>query len=131
MELLDGVIDLDDLAAPRLTDIQRQVLEHIESRPVSLDIGAMTETAVTRAGHDDFGDPSVHDRLAAHVAAIEADDQLSQLSRNTLRERISIVAKSVRSPNSASASQRSSRFPSKSHSSSWGCRGRAPPTWST
>ncbi len=88
MELLDGTIDLDDLTAPRLTDVQRQVLEHTESRRVSLDIDAMIEVAAARAGHDDVGDPSLLDRLVAHVQAIEADEELNQLSRSTLRERI-------------------------------------------
>jgi hypothetical protein len=31
-------IDFDDLTSPRLTDVQRQILEFTEARPVELDI---------------------------------------------------------------------------------------------
>lgn len=83
------VIDLDDLTAPRLTDVQRQVLEHTESRAVDFDIGQMTADAVARAGVDDLAaDDGFADRLAAHVAAIEADADMRQLNRATLRSRI-------------------------------------------
>ena len=82
-------IDLDDLVAPRLTDVQRQILEYTEARPVTLDIDQMLAEAVTHAGVDDLGRTDGFDeRLHAHVAAIEADTGLRQLSRNTLRSRI-------------------------------------------
>ena len=90
MEILDGTIDVDDLIAPRLTDLQRQLLEYTESRHVVLDIDAMTEAAVAKAGADDLADTdtSFTDRLATHVASIDADEDLTQLSRNTLRQRV-------------------------------------------
>lgn len=83
------MIDLDDLASPRLTDVQRQVLAYTESRPVSLDIDAMIAEAVEQAGSDDLGDTDdFARRLGAYVAAIEADTDLTQLARTTLRGRI-------------------------------------------
>lgn len=82
-------IDLDDLVAPRLTDVQRQILEYTEARPVSFDVDQMLAEAVAHAGVDDLGRTDGFDeRLHAHVAAIEADTGLRQLSRNTLRSRI-------------------------------------------
>src|SRR5271155_3127285 len=55
-------IDFDDLTSPRLTDVQRQILEFTEARPVELDIDRMLAEAIDRAGvcddlddTDDFG----------------------------------------------------------------------------
>ena len=49
-------IDLDDLTSPRLNEVQRQVLEYTESRPVTLDIDQMIDEAAAGAGSDDLGD---------------------------------------------------------------------------
>lgn len=79
----------DDLTAPQLTDVQRQILEHTESRKVDLDIGQMAEEAVAQAGADDFADTDrFWDRVVAYVGAIEADEGLTQLTRTTLRQRV-------------------------------------------
>ncbi len=79
----------DDLTAPRLTDVQRQILDHTESRRVDLTIDRMVEEAVAAAGVDDFADTDgLWERVAAYVGAIEADDGLTQLIRGTLRQRI-------------------------------------------
>ncbi|MCV7380328.1 sulfotransferase family protein [Mycobacterium alsense] len=85
-----GDLDFDDLTAPRLTDVQRQILEFTEARPVEFDIDRMLAEAVEQAGGatdlddtDGFGD-----RLTAHVAAIEADEGLTQLTRSSLRQRV-------------------------------------------
>lgn len=83
------VIDFDDLTSPRLTDVQRQILEFTESRPVEFDIDKMLAEARDRAGAGDLDDTDgFTDRLTAHVAAIEHDDGLRQLSRSTLRQRV-------------------------------------------
>jgi len=83
------VINLDDLTAPVLTDVQRQVLQYTESHPVTLDIEGMRQEAVAKAGADDLADSDgFMTRLQAHVAAIEGDTGLRQLTRNTLRARI-------------------------------------------
>ena len=72
----------DDLTAPQLTDVQRQILDHTESRHVDLDIDGMVSEAVTEAGVDDFGPTDgFWDRVAAYVAAVEADNGLTQLIR--------------------------------------------------
>ena len=86
-------IDFDDLTSPKLTDVQRQILEFTEARHVDFDIDQMRAEAIDQAGPggatgdlddtDGFGD-----RLTAHVAAIEADDGLRQLTRASLRQRV-------------------------------------------
>ena len=79
----------DDLTAPQLTDVQRQILEHTESRHVDLDIERMVAEAIAEAGVDDFAAiDGFWDRVAAYVGAIEADDGLTQLIRGTLRQRV-------------------------------------------
>ena len=83
-------IDFDDLTSPKLTDVQRQILEYTEAKHVDFDIDRMLAEAIEQAGvgndlddTDGFGD-----RLSAHVAAIEADDGLRQLTRASLRQRV-------------------------------------------
>ncbi|WP_328357478.1 sulfotransferase [Mycobacterium sp. NBC_00419] len=81
-------LNLDDLTAPVLTDVQQQILEYTEAREVVLDADRMLQEAVTQAGVDDLADTDgFADRLAAHIAAIESDTGLRQLSRGTLRSR--------------------------------------------
>ncbi|WP_205875350.1 sulfotransferase family protein [Mycobacterium camsae] len=82
-------IDFDDLTSPRLTDVQRQILEFTESRHIEFDLDAMLAEARDHAGAADLDDTDgFTDRLDAHVAAIENDDGLRQLSRSTLRQRV-------------------------------------------
>ncbi|PJE05561.1 MAG: sulfotransferase family protein [Mycobacterium sp.] len=82
-------IDFDDLTSPRLTDVQRQILEFTESRHIEFDLDAMLAEARDGAGASDLDDTDgFTERLGAHVAAIEKDDGLRQLSRSTLRQRV-------------------------------------------
>ncbi|OBH14293.1 sulfotransferase [Mycobacterium sp. E3247] len=82
-------IDFDDLTAPKLTDVQRQILEFTEARVVEFDMGRMLAEAVDQAGADDLEDvDGFGDRLEAHVAAIEGDEGLRQLTRSSLRQRV-------------------------------------------
>lgn len=83
-------IDFADLTAPRLTDAQRQVLEFTEAKHVDFDIDRMVAEAVEQAGvGEDLDDTDgFGDRLRAHVAAIESDGGLRQLTRGSLRQRV-------------------------------------------
>ncbi|WP_434086278.1 sulfotransferase family protein [Mycobacterium lentiflavum] len=82
-------IDFDDLTSPQLTDVQRQILEFTEAKKVEFDVDRMFAEAVEQAGADDLDDTDgFGNRLAAHVAAIEADNGLRQLTRSTLRQRV-------------------------------------------
>ncbi len=83
-------IDFDDLTSPRLTDVQRQILEFTEAKHVEFDIDQMLAEAIDQAcvGNDLDDTDGFGDRLTAHVAAIEADQGLTQLTRSTLRQRV-------------------------------------------
>lgn len=86
-------IDFDDLTEPRLTDVQRQILEFTEAKPVVLDIDQMLAEAIEQAGVTtgaaDLDDTDgFAERLRVHVAAIEADEGLRRLTRGSLRQRI-------------------------------------------
>lgn len=89
MGSVSDVIEFDDLAAPRLSEAQRQILEYTEASRVELDIEGMLADAVSQAGVTDLADTAgFGDRLSAHVAAIEADTGLTQLARMALRGRV-------------------------------------------
>jgi hypothetical protein len=83
-------IDFDDLTSPVLTDVQRDILKFTEAKRVELDVDQMLGEAIEQASVgaelDDTG--GFGDRLTAHLAAIEADQGLTQLSRSTLRQRV-------------------------------------------
>lgn len=84
-------VRIDDLTAPRLTDAQRSILEHMERRPVDLGVDAVVARAARVSGlrEPDFegGDPGVHSRLAAYLGAVEADAGLVALARQTQQTR--------------------------------------------
>ncbi|OBF80730.1 hypothetical protein A5791_07680 [Mycobacterium sp. 852002-51163_SCH5372311] len=82
-------IDFDDLTSPKLTDLQCQILRDTETRHVDFDIDRMLTEATEQAGVDDLDDTDgFGERLSTHVAAIEADDGLTQLTRSSLRQRV-------------------------------------------
>jgi hypothetical protein len=54
-------IDFDDLASPKLTDVQRQILEFTEAKHVEFDIDQMLAEAIDQA--------SVGDDLTASLTA--------------------------------------------------------------
>jgi hypothetical protein len=84
-----GAIDFDDLTSPRLTDVQRQILQYTETKHVDFDIDRMLAEAIAQAGADDLDDTDgFGERLRTHVAAIEADHGLTQLTRTSLRQRV-------------------------------------------
>ncbi len=84
-----GDIDFDDLTSPKLTDVQRQILKYTEAKHVEFDIDRMLAQAVEAAGVADLDDTDgFGDRLRAHVAAIEGDTGLTQLTRASLRQRV-------------------------------------------
>ncbi|MGB8502663.1 sulfotransferase family protein [Mycobacterium sp.] len=79
---------IDDLASPKLSPLQQQILDHFEKRPVNLGPEQLIADAVARTGLTDFGPPDFRSRLDAHVAAIDADTGGTNLNRLTLRNRI-------------------------------------------
>jgi hypothetical protein len=82
-------IDFDDLTSPKLTDVQRQILEFTEAKHIEFDLDRMLAEAVEQAGVADLDDTNgLRERLIAHVAAIESDKGLTQLTRSSLRQRV-------------------------------------------
>jgi len=81
-------VRIDDLRSPVLSADQRAILDGLEARPVRIDADQLVDKARAVTGLADLGDLSVLDRLAAHVAAIEADTGLTNLGRLVLRMRI-------------------------------------------
>ncbi|MBV8929945.1 MAG: sulfotransferase, partial [Mycobacteriaceae bacterium] len=67
---------------------QRQVLDHLDKRPVVLDPDTLIAEAVARTGLDDFGAGEFRARLGAHVAAIDAGTGMTNLNRLILRNRV-------------------------------------------
>jgi len=84
-----GVVRIEDLVSPVLSDDQRAIRDALEARPVSLDPDRLVAKARATTGLTDIGEQDgVLDRLASHVAAIEADTGLTNLGRLTLRLRV-------------------------------------------
>ena len=81
-------VRIEDLRSPVLSAEQRAILDGLEARPVHLGADRLVEKARAGTGLTDLGDDSVLERLAAHVAAIEADTGLTNLGRLVLRMRI-------------------------------------------
>ena len=84
-----AVVRIEDLVDPVLGDDQRAIRDALEARPVSLDPDRLVAKARAATGLTDLGEQDGFlDRLAAHVAAIDADRGLTNLGRLTLRMRI-------------------------------------------
>lgn len=83
-----SLIQVDDLAHPRLTDEQRAALAFTAKLKVSLEADALVAEARRRTGLDEFGPDDFWTRFTAHLAAIEGDQGLNNLSRLILHRRI-------------------------------------------
>ena len=83
-------IAFDDLTSPELTDVQRQILQFTEAKHIEYDRDRMLAEAIAaaRVGDDLDDTDGFAGRLVAHVAAIEADEGLTQLARSSLRQRV-------------------------------------------
>ena len=64
-------IDFADLTSPKLTDIQRQILQYTEARPVIFSVDQMIAEAIKQAGVGDLDDADgFGDRLAPDYGPI-------------------------------------------------------------
>jgi Sulfotransferase family len=81
------LIRIDDLARPRFDASQRAALDYASTLDIRFDTDAMLAQARTRAGAEDFGDPSFRTRLEAMIAAVEADTGLGPLGRLAIHQR--------------------------------------------
>lgn len=74
-------IRIEDLAEPRLSDVQRAAIDYGESRRVELSVDAVLAAAVKRTGLDDFGRDDFTDRLGLWLDEMDADEDRTGLGR--------------------------------------------------
>jgi len=81
-------IRIPDLRDPKRDADEQQIYDLALSMEVDLTPAALLAAATRRTGLEDLGDPTLVDRLAAQVAAVDADDGLSGLGRYLIRRRL-------------------------------------------
>jgi len=81
-------VHIDDLRAPRRSQDERALYEAALAMRVELTADGIVEEARSTTGLSDLGDETLRDRLAAQVAAVEADGGLSGLGRYIIRRRL-------------------------------------------
>ena len=81
-------IEIPDLREPRRDEAAQAVFDYALAMEVDLDASGIAAEARATTGLDDVGDPTVDDRLAAQVAAVEADTGLTGLGRFIIRKRL-------------------------------------------
>jgi sulfotransferase family protein len=81
-------VRIDDLRAPQRNADEQAFYEFAVRMEVDLDVDGIVADARNATGMHAFEDESLLDRLAAQVAALEADVGLSGLGRYIVRERL-------------------------------------------
>lgn len=81
-------VRIDDLREPQRNAKEQGFYEFALGMHVDLDADAIVATARDTTGLHELGDDTLLDRLAAQVAALEADHGLSGLGRYIARERL-------------------------------------------
>ncbi len=84
----DSSLDIEDLTAPVLTPVQREILDQLEGLSVDLDPAGLIGEAIDKTGLDDFGAADFRPRLDAYAGAADADSGNTNLNRLILRNRI-------------------------------------------
>jgi len=74
-------IRIDDLAAPVLTEAQKQALAMGERTEVDLSVPAVLAAAVERTGLEDFGPDDFRERLALWLSEMDEDPERTGLGR--------------------------------------------------
>ncbi|CAB4764898.1 MAG: sulfotransferase [Actinobacteria bacterium] len=74
-------IRIDDLANPRLTDMQKAALAYGNEHRVDLTVDAVLGSAAAATGLDDFGPDDFHERLGLWLSEMDADDERTGLGR--------------------------------------------------
>jgi hypothetical protein len=83
-----GEVRIPDLREPRRDAREQATFDFALSLEVDLDAGALVEQARAQTGLDDFGDPTLLDRLQAQVDAVEQDEGLSGIGRLIVQRRL-------------------------------------------
>jgi hypothetical protein len=83
--MANTVLDIEDLTAPVLDPIQRQILEQLDAVSIDLDPTALMGEAIERTGLDEFGPGDFRGRLDAYAGAVDADTGNTNLNRLIVR----------------------------------------------
>jgi hypothetical protein len=78
---MGDVIEIHDLGAPVLNDVQRMAMDYGESQTTDLTIDAVCDAARTRTGLADFGDEDFAVRLGLQLAEMDADEERTGIGR--------------------------------------------------
>lgn len=89
---MSDVIQLGDLAAPQLTEIQRAALDAAARHPVDLTVDAVLELACRRTGLDVFGPSEFRDRLARWLIEVDGDPNRTAFGRAMVFRRVTRYA---------------------------------------
>ncbi len=81
-------IRIADLREPRRSGDELRVFEIAKAMQIDLAPSRLVDAARWRTGLDDFGDPTVLDRLTAQIATVETDEGLSGLGRYLIKRRL-------------------------------------------
>lgn len=81
-EMSAETIQINDLAAPRLTARQQAAIDHAPA--VSLTVDAVLDAARAATGLDDFGAQDFRERLGIWLLSFEEDTELGSLGRATM-----------------------------------------------
>jgi len=81
-------VHIPDLRDPQRDAQEQATYEFALGLEVDLDAHRLVQQATAQAGLDDFGDPTLLDRLQAQVDAVEADEGLSGIGRLIVQRRL-------------------------------------------
>ncbi len=79
---------ITDLRVPERGAEEQAIFDYARSLQVELTVGAVVADACATTGLDDFGDPTLLDRLRAQIDAVNADAGLTGLGRLIVRRRL-------------------------------------------
>jgi hypothetical protein len=85
---MSGDVRIEDLREPQRTGLELQIFESTASMEVDLDPDELIAAARRRTSLEEFGDPTLRDRLVAQVAAVEDDGGMTGLGRYLVRRRL-------------------------------------------
>jgi Sulfotransferase family len=74
-------IEIDDLGAPVLNEVQRMAIDYGETKRTELTVDAVCDAARARTGLADFGNEDFTVRLGVQLAEMEEDDERTGIGR--------------------------------------------------
>lgn len=81
---MGNVISIDDIRAPQLTEIQKNLIAYGDANPITLSESAVLDAACKHTGLNDFGSDDFHERLNLLIDEWNDDQGMSNLWRLSL-----------------------------------------------